>query len=356
MTPSLMCGFARAPHLLLILGLLLGHPVFAQDAPDLRIDSVSRYGFGYELNVAYSTDQGGIFEVEHSEDLTDWQLWAYRSVKVTNESGGSGEFRFVSSTGSRFFRMKRKDNAAILAALELNRAKWDALEMETYEYETRLICYCRPEVRRLVRVSVASGEVDSVRDVTTGETLDAQNYGTVEGLFDRVEEALDELADYVRVQYDPFYGYPLSSYFAWYEGSDSEYGYDAKLLHHVELTDSSGPVVRGDAYSVSEMEIEGNVLRANVSYSGGCALHTFSLSMDPDGFMESNPVQLDVYLSHADNGDSCDSIVQEEIEIDLTAIRSLYQEQFQALAPIRMNVHSLIDGVTKEEASLLLDL
>ncbi len=344
----------RKPPLLLILSFLLGHSVFAQNIPNIRFDSVSRSEFGNYLEVDYSIDQAGVFEVEYSEDLVEWQLWTFRLFKISNESGGSGGFLFpMSSTGSRFLRMKPRDDTVQRAELAANRSKWEEQEIRSYEYETYETCYCDSDIMRTVRVSVKDGIIDSVVVARTGEVLGTAGYDTIDGQFERVEEAIDLPADFVTVRYDPIYGYPVLAEFDWSTGiADEERGFRSKLLHYLEFSNETGARVGEDAFSVSGIEIVGTLLQADVRFSGGCSLHAFSLSMDPDGFMESNPVQLDVFLRHDDRGDSCDSIVQERIEFDLSAVRTLYEEQ----GPIQLNIHSVIEGASEEEASVLLEI
>lgn len=357
MLPFAKRGFACPFLYLSILCMLFGYSVFAQDAPDIRIDSVSRSDYGRYLYVDYSIDQAGVFEIEYSKDLVDWHLWALHLIKISSESGASRGFSFSAfPSGSTFFRIKPRDRTALRTELAANRSKWEALGILSYEYETNETCYCDPDTLRTVRVSVEEGVVTSVVAVGNGEVLENEGYETIDEQFDRVEEAFDFPADFVTIRYDPLYGYPISAEFDWWAGiADDERGFQSRLLRHIELSSDTGLVQREDAYSVSGIEVAGTHLQADVSFSGGCALHAFSLSMDPDGFMESNPVQINLFLRHDDKGDSCESIVQESIEFDLSAVRALYEEQFQTLGDIRLNIHSVIGGVSKEEASVLLE-
>ncbi|WP_309028641.1 DUF6174 domain-containing protein [Pelagicoccus enzymogenes] len=323
----------------------------------VSVENVSRSEYGSYLLVELSSDEAGVYEVEVSEDIVEWRRVTTHLLEFPQDVGATRKILLpVSSQNARFYRFKPKDDTAYREALEANRLKWSSFGFDSYEYEIRETCYCDPELLRRVRISVAGGEVASARAVETGELLDAASYLTVDGLFARVETALDEPADFVTVEYDPLYGYPRSAEFDWSVAwADEESGFRAKLLHHVEEADRSGNSLSEDAFAVSDLELEGIILRGTASYSGGCGLHTFSLSMDPEGFLESSPVQLNLYLRHGDNGDSCDSIVEEEIEFDLCVLKALYEEQFPDGAPFRLNIHSLVGGLAKEEASLLLD-
>lgn len=90
---------------------------------------------------------------------------------------------------------------------------------------------------------------------------------------------------------------------------------------------------QSDAY---ELEIDGdrapvienNTLTLTVSYSGGCKTHDFTLVTD-GSFMESDPVQLAVILTHDANDDPCEAYLTGPYVFDLASIRTLYQEAYR---------------------------
>ena len=71
----------------------------------------------------------------------------------------------------------------------------------------------------------------------------------------------------------------------------------------------------------------GSVVVLNVSYSGGCATHRFTL-VASETFMESFPVQLAVLLAHGANRDACEAWLTEDYRFDLRAIRDRYREAY----------------------------
>ena len=73
--------------------------------------------------------------------------------------------------------------------------------------------------------------------------------------------------------------------------------------------------------------IENDTLTLTISYSGGCASHYFTLVTN-GSFMESDPVQLVVALTHDDNGDMCEAYPQERYSFDLEPIKTRYQEAY----------------------------
>ena len=73
--------------------------------------------------------------------------------------------------------------------------------------------------------------------------------------------------------------------------------------------------------------IEQNQLKLVIRYGGGCG--TIENKLITCGyFMESNPVQLAIFLSHQDN-DPCEALLKKELEFDLSPLISLYQENYQ---------------------------
>lgn len=86
-----------------------------------------------------------------------------------------------------------------------------------------------------------------------------------------------------------------------------------------------------DDYTLNSATIEGDTLLINVSYSGGCERHDFTL-IASELFLESLPVQLPVSLAHNANGDNCEAYPTEEYEFDLTPIKNMYQEAYRQQA------------------------
>ncbi len=74
--------------------------------------------------------------------------------------------------------------------------------------------------------------------------------------------------------------------------------------------------------------IENDTLTLTVSYSGGCEIHDFTL-VTGGSFMESDPVQLVVTLTHDANDDTCQAYPTDRYVFDLTPIKTLYQEAYR---------------------------
>ena len=83
-----------------------------------------------------------------------------------------------------------------------------------------------------------------------------------------------------------------------------------------------------DAYVINAATVEDGTLRVNVSYSGGCETHAFTL-VAAEMFLESLPVQLRVSLAHNANGDTCEALITEDHIFDLTPIKEVYQKAYR---------------------------
>ncbi len=91
----------------------------------------------------------------------------------------------------------------------------------------------------------------------------------------------------------------------------------------------------GDLYQLDGAVVDKDALSVTVSYSGGCEEHEFTL-VALNYFMESNPVQAEIYLAHEDNDDACEAFPTEELVFDLSPLRVEYERLYpdDAEAPI----------------------
>ena len=83
-----------------------------------------------------------------------------------------------------------------------------------------------------------------------------------------------------------------------------------------------------DAFALNTATIEGDILKVNLSYGGGCASHQFTL-VASNSFHESSPVQLPIYIAHNANGDPCEAYPTDDYHFNLTPIKNLYRKRYQ---------------------------
>ena len=91
------------------------------------------------------------------------------------------------------------------------------------------------------------------------------------------------------------------------------------------LGDVCGPK---DPLTIDGATIEGDALKVNVTYGGGCEAHVIDMCWN-GVFAESFPVQTWIELSHESNGDLCKALVMEVITLDLAGMKTAYQEGYQ---------------------------
>ena len=83
-----------------------------------------------------------------------------------------------------------------------------------------------------------------------------------------------------------------------------------------------------DSNTISNVELIDNILNITTSYSGGCEDHEFEL-VGINIFMESDPVQTDIRLSHNANNDTCEAYITEELTFNLSPLKEAWQETHQ---------------------------
>lgn len=90
------------------------------------------------------------------------------------------------------------------------RRRWDSLNIVSYEYVLQRSCFCPIETVRPYRVRVLNGAVVDARDVETGAAPPAGlPILTIPELFAVIEDALDQSAYSLEVDYDAQRGYPV---------------------------------------------------------------------------------------------------------------------------------------------------
>ena len=97
-----------------------------------------------------------------------------------------------------------------VAELRLMKARWtEARHGRNYSFVTGMGCFCPSYYGALVRVVVIGDRVATVREMDSGGVRPADDYYTIEELFDRAI-AFRAGGGPVRATYDGHAGYPLS--------------------------------------------------------------------------------------------------------------------------------------------------
>lgn len=72
-----------------------------------------------------------------------------------------------------------------------------------------------------------------------------------------------------------------------------------------------------DPISISNVQVNGNTLQLNVSYSGGCEEHQFDLYGN-FAVMKSMPPKRAIKLVHNANGDNCRELIEKTLKFDIS--------------------------------------
>ncbi|MCY3722628.1 MAG: hypothetical protein OXG97_10440 [Candidatus Poribacteria bacterium] len=117
---------------------------------------------------------------------------------------------------------------------------------------------------------------------------------------------------------------------------------DTQLWGKVTFADSTRNAWGTDTYVVNDPpSITGDVLTLNVSYSGGCKAHNFTL-ITSGVFLESNPVQLQAIIAHNANGDSCEAWVTETYHFNVSPLKTRYQKAYRTeTGTIALNIKGI---------------
>lgn len=121
--------------------------------------------------------------------------------------------------------------------LRRHRGQWEGRQPTHYEFIVQRSCECVPPWTNPLRVTVRGGQVLSVANAQTEESvpMDSDLAKSIEDLFGLLEQALEHGAYQVTAAYDPDFGYPTSIYIDSDEQMvDEEIGYSVRDLRAVD--------------------------------------------------------------------------------------------------------------------------
>ena len=125
----------------------------------------------------------------------------------------------------------------------------------------------------------------------------------------------------------------------------------------VKITDQLPDSIQLDSFNLKDIEITGDIITLNLTHGGGCKEHNYSLFMSPVAFLESQPVQANLYLQHNSNGDACEALIDTNVSFNLRSIAELYQTFYGRNDEIIINVFDYFEEepANKLSASYLPD-
>ena len=93
-----------------------------------------------------------------------------------------------------------------------------------------------------------------------------------------------------------------------------------------------------DPATIREARIDGDRLMLKVAYTGGSQSHDFQL-YGYKIFLESYPVQSDIFLTHDARGDEGDAVNVINLKFDLSPLKDLYNSWYRDGGPILLRIH-----------------
>jgi hypothetical protein len=235
------------------------------------------------------------------------------------------------------------------------RSKWNKLNLDYYEYEYMQYCFCI-NAGIPFAVQVKYNTIISIINKNDGTEVPEYQYEyfhTIDGLFDIIQEAIDNNYHIMSLAFDPVYFYPAEISIDYIKNAiDDEMTYLAsklRAMRKVKFSSLPPSCLQKDPFRLSSAFITGDILSLTLQYSGGCVEHDYILYIQ-EGFMESYPVQVNCYLWHDAHNDPCDAIITDTPCFDLTPLSKVYQEMYQRNDPIILNIH---DYFTSEPGKII---
>ncbi len=104
-----------------------------------------------------------------------------------------------------------KEKIESLSEFKLNKNKWEALAVNSYNYTFQISCYCIREATLPKAVQVVNGEILKV----DGASYDEDEYWgvhTIDQLFDLIDKAEKDKVHRLEAEYNVVKGYPTKVY------------------------------------------------------------------------------------------------------------------------------------------------
>lgn len=103
------------------------------------------------------------------------------------------------------------NNKLNLRLLRFNSNLWNQANISKYRITVSNSCFCLPDARGPVVIEVRNGQRTSIASVETGKPVNPeyfQKYNSIPKLFNVIQDAINQKASNLDVQYDAKLGYP----------------------------------------------------------------------------------------------------------------------------------------------------
>jgi hypothetical protein len=115
-------------------------------------------------------------------------------------------------------------------------------------------------------------------------------------------------------------------------------------LNLVLITDQSPNSIQLDPFELKSIEIVRDTITLDITHSGGCKEHSYTLFMSPAAFLESFPAQANLYLRHNGHSDACEALIRTTVSFNLQPIAELYQNFYGRKDEIIINVFDYFEN------------
>ena len=119
------------------------------------------------------------------------------------------------------------------ADLDAHRTLW--AQRPTHDYVFVYDSRCQVCTRETVEITVVDGAIESVVGLDSDESPEGYTrFYTIDGLFDRIQDAIDRDADWLRSDYDRDLGYPAHVAIDYESNAiDEEWGFTIRSYGHI---------------------------------------------------------------------------------------------------------------------------
>ena len=116
--------------------------------------------------------------------------------------------RYIRLTGVLLLAACGSDSptATVNRSLTEQRALWVSEDLADYSFDVSRVCYC--QFVGDVRVTVKNRVITDVTELASEIARDPDNFRTINGLFDLIQDAYNQNAHEVQVEFHPNRGYP----------------------------------------------------------------------------------------------------------------------------------------------------
>jgi hypothetical protein len=230
--------------------------------------------------------------------------------------------------------------------LAKNDRKWEDIFLYIYQIEMQVQAFTFPYTDDTFVVNVDNTYVDSAFFKETGETAGddiISSLVSIETLFDKVQETIDEGYIIHEIEFDDQFGYV--SQFTYEISEDLEDDRTTYTIHSIRgssdiqiTSEDPRDLVNDFFYSFTHINIINDILILPVQYNGGCNVPEIILYAQ-DVFMESMPPQVNLYVYVETFGDSCLATPTEPLGFNLEPLADLHYTYYHSYDTIILNIY-----------------